>query len=296
MAISIVVCKEALNYHMLGFFNDIHSVMDMGDQDLGVPYSLFKEFVSQSGLKLDEKVFERAKHFPERPRVSSSEFWRLLGIKTADRMDLTSIERINEDDQKAVIIKDLNETLDDKSMWGKYDLVTDFGNNEHPFNIVEAYRTMHRLTSKNGYMWISQEVFGGNGFYNLDRPFFENLAAANNYEIFNAAYIISISNGESFYIPCEEGLLSMINFGKVKSIGITYIFRKSNSNDFIVPYQGSVRDKPNGLQTYYKSSISVHDQSFLVRNYIPTTIDSLSGRALISELLKRLKNKTPLFR
>ena len=112
------------------------------------------ELIKQAGLKFDEKIFERAKDFPARPRVPSSSLWKTLGIKITDRVDIASIERIDSIDQKSVIQLDLNYQLEDKNMWNKYDLVTDFGNNEHPFNIMEAYRTMHRLTNLNGYLMM----------------------------------------------------------------------------------------------------------------------------------------------
>ena len=93
MAMSISMCKEALNYYTRGFFKDIHSVMDMGDQDLNVPYGLLAEFVGQTDLKLNEGEFERARHLPERPRVPTSTFWKMMGIEHAERMDINSIER-----------------------------------------------------------------------------------------------------------------------------------------------------------------------------------------------------------
>ena len=37
-----------------------------------------------------------------------------------------------------------------KKFADKYDLVTDFGNNEHAFNIAEAYKTTHKLCKKDG--------------------------------------------------------------------------------------------------------------------------------------------------
>ena len=40
---------------------------------------------------------------------------------------------------------DLNYPIEDQTEFEKYDLVTDLGNNEHPFNTVESYKTMHKL-------------------------------------------------------------------------------------------------------------------------------------------------------
>ena len=46
-----------------------------------------------------------------------------------------------------------------------------FGNNEHVFNVGEAYKTMFKLTKKNGLIWIRQSVYNGNGFLILIKVF-----------------------------------------------------------------------------------------------------------------------------
>ena len=99
-------------------------------------------------------------------RVPSKEFWKLLGIETIDSLDL--------DPKYGAFGVDLNFPLADEELKGRYDLVTDFGNNEHPFNVAEAYRTMHRLCGVDGYLWIEQNVYNGNGFFNFDQTFFES--------------------------------------------------------------------------------------------------------------------------
>ena len=81
MAMSVSMFKEALNYYKRGLFNNINSVLDMGDQDLNVPYKILADIVGQTDLKLNEQEFERAKYLPERPRVPTSSFWKLLGVK-----------------------------------------------------------------------------------------------------------------------------------------------------------------------------------------------------------------------
>ena len=43
---------------------------------------------------------------------------------------------------------------------------------ENVFNVGEAYKSMYNLTKKNGFIWIFQSVFGGNGFFNFDASFF----------------------------------------------------------------------------------------------------------------------------
>ena len=82
--------------------------------------------------------------------------------------------------------------------------MTDFGNNEHVFNVGEAYRTMYNLTKKDGFIWIFQSVFGGNGFFNFDASFFEGYAAANNLSIVHSCYLIYPSEYEQIVVPCNK--------------------------------------------------------------------------------------------
>ena len=80
MSISILPFKQILNYYLKGFFTNVNSVLDMGDHELSVPFDLLSELIKQACLKFDEKIFERAKDFPARPRVPSSSLWKTLGI------------------------------------------------------------------------------------------------------------------------------------------------------------------------------------------------------------------------
>ena len=72
MAISPTMFKEILRLKSLGFFNEINSVMDMGDQDVNVHFDDINFFTEQVKLEFDHKIINRSKFFPERPRISSS--------------------------------------------------------------------------------------------------------------------------------------------------------------------------------------------------------------------------------
>ena len=64
MAMSASMCKEAFNYYKRGFFKDIKSVLDMGDQDLNISFGLLANLVGNTNLNLSEPEFERAKYLP----------------------------------------------------------------------------------------------------------------------------------------------------------------------------------------------------------------------------------------
>ena len=98
-----------------------------------------------------EKTLLHAKTFPTRPRLSSSFLWKILGFQKCDRLDLIKIERIENDPVDNFYKIDLNYPLENQAKIEQYDLVTDFGNNEHPFNVIESYKSMHKLCKKNGF-------------------------------------------------------------------------------------------------------------------------------------------------
>lgn len=96
--------------------------------------------------------FYNLKNYPGFPRTSTKEFWKLLGFTNTVCLDING--------QHDSIYCDLNFPFDDINHIGKYDLVTDFGNNEHPFNVVEAYKTMHKLCKK-------MVIYGLNKLYSM---------------------------------------------------------------------------------------------------------------------------------
>ena len=189
--------------------------------------------------------------------------------------------------QHGSIFCNLNLPFENKEYWGKYDLVTDFGNNEHPFNVAEAYKTMHRLGKKGGYMWIDQAIFNGNGYFNFDLSFFEGLAAANNYGVIYSAFVVDTKDGHQYHIPSSRQILDLFDFGKLNYIGVNYLFKKNTVEDFKYPIQG-MSSLNNPFLTYRVAYVD--DKFPPERYYIPSRIE-LSGRYLIKELIRKIKRK-----
>ena len=266
------------------YLKDLNSVIDMGDQDLHLSFSDLSnelDFISKETI---EKNFENSKRFPERPRVSSSVLWNTLGFKKCSRLDLEKLDRDKNDICSEFLKVDLNFPIEDQTKFEKYDLVTDLGNNEHPFNVVESYISMHKLCKKSGLMLIHQNIFGGNGFYNFDISFFESMAAANNYSILYSCYTIDINN-EYFSLPLSDNLLSVINLNKTKDIGVFYLFKKNDDNEFIMPYQGlGKKVKKNEIFTNFISRSNLMPS----RNYLPMSYENIGFRKLISLMLKKI--------
>ena len=187
MGISITDLKTIFESANKGYFDGMKNVLDMGAQEIHIKKNDFIKIAESYGYKVNLKDFPNIDkdNWPAQPRDSSSNLWKMLGFELAECSDVNTLH--------SPIFLNLNEPLNNKDLEGKYDLVTDVGNNEHPFNAGEAYRTMHRLCKKDGLLFIHQNIFGGNGFYNMDISFFECMAAVNNYEILTSYFILLFS-------------------------------------------------------------------------------------------------------
>jgi hypothetical protein len=219
----------ALTLYKNGIFSDVKSILDMGSKELRISYNDLKYSLDQANIKITNKNFDILKKFPKGKRISTKHFWSLLKIN-----DLKCID-INKSHNS--IYLDLNYPLDDKKLMSKFDLVNDFGNNEHVFNVGEAYKTMYGLCKRGGLIWINQSVFGGNGFFHYDQSFFEGFAAANSLSILHMSYVVNVGPYKQFVIPCDKDLLSKFDLNKLESLDISCIFRKNTNKKFSYYYQ-----------------------------------------------------------
>jgi len=207
----------------------VSNMLDMGSKELRVSYDQLDYAFKQVNFKFNKKKFEKLKIFPKGKRISTKNFWSEVGIKDYKCSDIN--------DSHDSIFIDLNQPFSNKKYLNKFDLVCDFGNNEHVFNVGEAYKTMYNLAKKNGFIWIFQSVYGGNGFFNFDASFFEGYAAANNLSIVHACYLVKLSNYDQIVIPCNNNLFNAIDLSKVKGIDISYVFKKNSNKEFSYHYQ-----------------------------------------------------------
>ena len=240
-----------------GKFKNINNVLDLGTKELRVSYDQLKFAFDQTKFKFDKKKFSKLKIFPKGKRISTSIFWKELGIRNYKCSDINNV--------KSKYYIDLNYPLKNKKLLNSFDLVADFGNNEHVFNVGEAYKSMYNLCKKDGFIWIFQSVYNGNGFFNFDISFFEGYAAANNLSIVYSCYLIHTSDYEQFVVPCNKELLNSFDLSKVKSINISYIFRKRTNNNFKYYYQYNYNNNHSQFKiSFLKSEIPSE------KIYIPT--------------------------
>lgn len=245
MAMKIGLMSLALEMRLNGCFKNINSVFDLGFQTLHINYDKLENLLKYSSYKFDKKKYEILKKFPKGKRLSTKLYWESIGVENYFSSDIN---------KKSKYYIDLNLPLNNNFINKKYDLVTDFGNNEHVFNISEAYNSMLKLCNKNGYLWIYQSVTNGNGYFNFDISFFEGFAAANKLGIIYSAYVIHTGDYNQFLVPCDRELLNSFDQSKIESIYITYIMKKRSDDNLKYYYQYSADDLKKIYTTHYISS------------------------------------------
>jgi len=286
MGLGISMVKLNFELWRQGLFKDVHHVMEMGSQELHLKLSDFENFVQMSGIQgYKREDFAILNNWPGSPRLPSRLFYELLGINQYSCVDLNKYY--------GALPLDLNYPFEDKSHYGKYDLVTDYGTNEHAFNAPEAYRTMHKLCKPGGLLICAQMVFKGNGYYMFDASFYEGLAAANNYSILYASYIVistvptPAGSDNQFHLPLSNELLDMLDWTKTQGIAVCYVLRKNSGADFCLPYQDffmAEKQNNHGYQLQYM-------QAPPSRSYVPMHIGLIPGKDLLQEVAHRVARK-----
>ena len=129
----------ALSLFAQGKFKSLKNIIDLGYKELRVDFNQLKYSFDQVGIKFNKKNFNILKKFPKGKRISTEYFWKELGVKKYNSSDIN---------KKSKFFIDLNYPLKNKKLKGNFDLVNDFGNNEHVFNVGESYKTMYELCKK----------------------------------------------------------------------------------------------------------------------------------------------------
>jgi SAM-dependent methyltransferase len=268
--------KIYLELWQRNLFANVESVMEVGSQELHLSMDNFKQLVDAAGIPdYDEKSLPNLDNWPAQPRCSARYFYEMLGAKQYRCMDLNQ--------EFGAIAHDLNLPFTDESFYNQFDLVTDHGACEHVFNIAETYRTMHRLCKPGGMISIMQGVYGGNGYFNFDMSFFEGMAAANDYKILFSSFTISPPTDQGsceLHVPVSRELLTVVDFAKLKSLGICYIFQKTSDQDFQFAYQGSYLSQKQKNMGYRLQFLPIPPS----RSYVPLVGTGENGLASIGTM------------
>ena len=283
MAISKITFELVIELFNRGLFKGKKSILDMGDQDINLKFNEIESLINQTNKEFQKDLFLRAKNYPERPRVQSSMLWKNLGFEITNRMDIEELPRDLK--QGEIILQDLNFPIKN-DLNSKYDVVTDFGNNEHPFNVVESFTNMHKLCKENGLLIIYQSLFKGNGYFNFDFSFFESIAAVNNYSILFSNLIYS-NNNNCVLSSVKKENLKLINLNEIDNIYFFYLFKKNNDDDFKFPYQSSGSTYP--AKEYFSLKFT-HENVSPEKYYLPSKIENISLRSILKIMIKKIFN------
>ena len=288
MGLGPAAIKLYLDLWQRGFYRNIKNVVEMGAQELHLKPADFEELVRVAGINEYRKEdFNNLVYWPGCPRCPARPFYELLGVPEYACVDLGG--------EHEAISLDLNLPLEDRSLYDKYDLVTDHGTNEHVFNTAEAYRTMHRLCKPQGFMLIAQVVFNGNGYFTYDLSFFEGMAAANDYRIHYSSYIVTTNtltsegSASQFHVPLSRVLIDTLDWTRVQQIGICYVMQKLADADFHYPYQGQYLSRVMGHHGYQLQFLPEPPS----RTYLPVwepshILENTSAKNLLKHLLGRV--------
>ena len=282
MGLGPAAVQLTLELWQRGLFTNIKSVVDIGSQEIHVELDRFENLVKAAGISNYRRAnFPGIENYPAQPRSPARPLYQMLGAENYACIDLNK--------ELGAIAHDLNTPFFDPAHLGKYDLVTDHGSCEHAFNIAECYRTLHRLCKIKGLILAIQQVYGGNGYYNFDRSFFEGLAAANGYKILFASYVVTPPNAkQQFHVPIASAMLDVLDWGKVDYLGMAYVLQKQKDDEFKFPYQGAYLSE---AQNHYGYNLqwSLEPPS---RTYVPAfDLDTVKTKTLVNVLSQRLTRK-----
>lgn len=286
MGLSAAAVQLNLDLWRQGFFKAVRSVADIGSQELHLKKPDFEALIASYAVPgYDAGVFAPW-NYPDFPRCPAKHLYRLLGVP-----DYACID-INE--EHGALAVDLNKELADKSLYHRFDMITDHGTNEHVFNVSEAYRTMHRLCAPDGLLVVCQQMYRGNGYYLFEAGFFEGLAAANAYAVLFSSFVLTLKDktehGSNIqhHVPLSYELLDALDWNRLHSVGITYVFRKTSDADFKTPYQHHAMSGQYGNKGY-RLQYRLDPPS---RAYVPvTTLETIKGKDLVGELKRRVRRK-----
>ena len=145
-----------------------------------------------------------------------------------------------------------------------YQFVTNLGTTEHIFNQAQVFETIHKLVSKNGFVFHSLPHQGqyDHGFFNYHPTFFFDLAAANNYQIILFAIVMITEregreHHEVIALENEDTYRHLVEQGRVSpQAAFQVLIKKVGLADFVMPQQGVYGDSPDEKKTafWYKHS------------------------------------------
>jgi hypothetical protein len=162
-------------------FRGMQDIIDLGPQDIQLERPILERAMRDllPGEERDGLIAQiYAGGNTPRPDAQDA-FYRLFGFETYASIDAA--------DERATFRIDLCQPVESLP---EFDAVTNFGTTEHPFNVGEAFRSIHRLTKPGGVSLHCVPCFAfiNHGFYNIHPNLFIEMARANDYSLIDFSY------------------------------------------------------------------------------------------------------------
>jgi hypothetical protein len=270
-------------YHqmkVLGAFEGIHKVMELGSQAVWCPRR-----------KLVIALFEAfGRPPPPADMLERFESWKGSGRELYEALGF-SYQCVDLDPSFNSVRMDLNFDSVPANEIGQYDFVTNHGTSEHLLNQYNCFKVMHEFCRPGGLMLhaVPFTVHLEHGFFNYQPNFFSALGKYNAYET------LGIWVGPDWrlasLIPWEVGLLEHLALNAKTTHLLVVVQRKVQDSAFATPFQEMYEGMvPPEVLTRYSIAIDGAgiDQS---RGRYLTDV---SGRQLLDELKRRVVKR--LFR
>ena len=141
----------------------------------------------------------------------------------------------------------------------QFDLITNLGTSEHVFNQAELFRTIHKLTKRDGiiYHGLPNQGQFDHGFFNYHPAFFYDLATANDYVILLMLLLCvtevgGVEKSELHDISKPEQYRELVRQGNLPiQSGIHAFYRKKSDKAFRFPQQGVYQQNPDRATAEY---------------------------------------------
>jgi hypothetical protein len=262
---------------MLGAFEGVHNVMELGAQAVWCPrpklvQSLFEAFERPApGVEMLDRFANW--------KGSGRELYEALGFNYGC-LDL--------DPSFGSLRFDLNLDNVPSNHAGRYDFVTNHGTSEHLINQYNCFKVMHELCKPGGMMLhaVPFTVHLEHGFFNYQPNFFSALARYSAYET------LGIWVGPDWQlgslVPWERGLMDHFVINAKTTHLLVVLQKKLKDNKFGIPFQ-EIYEAMVPEETLARYSIVIDGAG--LGNDRGKYLEDVPGRQLLDELRKRIRNR-----
>jgi hypothetical protein len=211
---------------ILGAFDGVRNVMELGSQDFWCP--------QQNLIKALCAAFGRSEPPPELLQTTNTN--QLPARRLYEALGMT-YECVDVDGRVGSLVLDLNFDSVPAEHRCRYDLVTNHGTSEHLINQYNVFKMMHDFAGPRGIMIhaVPFTVHLEHGFFNYQPIFFDCLARYNSYETLGTW--VGPDWQLASFIPWDPMLLDFLSLSSKTTHLLVVAQRKMYDREFCVPFQ-----------------------------------------------------------